>query len=145
MMIRENAELKLFLDGDKVHLNGNVILPDCIVTNYIHDLLNKAKNNNMIDDKGDTDTELMQVYESRLKSSHDMGWFVSELMIKLGLLGTIIGFILMMSSVTNITDFDITAMQEILQKMSTGMGMALYSTLPILNSTKGFHNLGRGV
>ena len=50
-------------------------------------------------------------------------------MIKLGLLGTIIGFIFMLGSVANITDFDVTTMQKILKHMSIGMGTALYTTL----------------
>ncbi len=50
-------------------------------------------------------------------------------MIKMGLLGTIVGFILMLASVSNITDFDVTTMQKILSYMSSGMGTALYTTL----------------
>ena len=49
-------------------------------------------------------------------------------MLKLGLLGTIVGFVLMLASVANVTDFDVSTMQTILKKMSTGMGTALYTT-----------------
>ena len=49
-------------------------------------------------------------------------------MIKLGLLGTIIGFVLMLGSVSNVTDFDVSTMQSILKNMSSGMGTALYTT-----------------
>ncbi len=129
-LVRGNIDLKLHKDDDKVHINGNIILPDCIVTSYIHDLLSKGANNNK---KGDSeienDTKLIEVYESRLKSPHEIGWFSADLMIKMGLLGTIIGFIYMLASVANITDFDVTTMQKILKHMSTGMGTALYTTL----------------
>jgi len=115
-MIRENANLELHMEGEKVRINGNTTLPDCIVTNYIHDLLNKANNNNKNNEREAANTELIEVYESKLKGPHDIGWFIADLMIKLGLLGTIIGFILMMSSVADITDFDITAMQRCSRK-----------------------------
>ncbi len=72
---------------------------------------------------------MIEVYEARLKSPHEIGWFSADIMIKLGLLGTIIGFIFMLGSVANITDFDITSMQKILKHMSTGMGTALYTTM----------------
>ncbi len=148
-MIRENANLEFHLEGEKVHINGNTTLPDCIVTNYIHDLLNKANNNNKNNETEAANTELIEVYESKLKGPHDIGWFLADLMIKLGLLGTIIGFILMMSSVADITDFDITAMQEVLQKMSTGMGTALFTTLAGLAcnmlATAQYHTLDRSV
>ena len=49
-------------------------------------------------------------------------------MVKLGLLGTIIGFVLMLGTVSNITDFDLSTVQKILSHMSAGMGTALYTT-----------------
>lgn len=129
-LVRNNPDLQLVKEDDKVHLNGNKILPDCIVTSYIHDLLSKGTNNKKNTDLvSESDTRLIDVYEARLKSPHEIGWFSADIMIKLGLLGTIIGFIFMLGSVANITDFDVTSMQKILKHMSTGMGTALYTTL----------------
>lgn len=129
-LVRGNAELNLHKDDDKVHINGNMILPDCIVTSYIHDLLSKSTNNRKNSElASESDTKLIEVYEARLKNPHEIGWFSADLMIKMGLLGTIIGFIFMLGSVANITDFDVTSMQKILKHMSTGMGTALYTTL----------------
>jgi hypothetical protein len=129
-LMRENANLKLHMEGNKVYINENIILPDCIVTSYIHDLLNKDTNKLKINEQPmESKTELIEVYESKLKGPHEIGWFSADIMIKLGLLGTIIGFIFMLGSVANITDFDVTTMQKILKHMSTGMGTALYTTL----------------
>ncbi len=128
--IRENSGIGLSIDDERVKLNNGEFLPKCFMTDYIHDLLHKVKNNEKaLEDPSNTETELIQVYQSRMKAPHEMGWFASDLMIKLGLLGTIIGFVLMMSSVGDIKEFDITAVQRILQKMSVGMGTALYTTL----------------
>ena len=87
------------------------------------------------------------MYESRLKGPQEIGWFVSDMMLKLGLLGTIIGFIFMLGSVSNIADFDVSSMQKILRHMSTGMGTALYTTLAGLTcsvlSAMQYHMLDR--
>jgi hypothetical protein len=129
-LVRDNTEIQLHMEGDKVHINGTTVLPDCIVTSYIHDLLNKGTNNAKSGEQVvDGDTDLIEVYEAKLKRPHEIGWFSADIMIKLGLLGTIIGFIFMLGSVANITDFDVTSMQKILKHMSIGMGTALYTTL----------------
>jgi len=137
------------MQDDKVYINGESILPDCVVTDYIHDLLNKANSEKENNDANVTNAELIEVYESKLKGAQDIGWFVSDVMIKMGLLGTIIGFILMLGSVANITDFDVTTMQKILSHMSTGMGTALYTTLAGLVcsmlSAAQYHMLDRSV
>ena len=45
------------------------------------------------------------------------------------MVGTVIGFILMLQSVTLIENFDIKLMQDLMKNMSTGMMVALYTTL----------------
>ena len=129
-IVKENSSNGLSIENENVQYAGGKFLPKCFMTDYIHDLLHKVNNNDkVLEDPSNTETELIQVYASRMKGPHEMGWFASDLMIKLGLLGTIIGFVLMMSSVGDIKEFDITAVQRILQKMSVGMGTALYTTL----------------
>lgn len=116
-------------DGQVV-INESQTLPPSPLTDYIHDLLHKYSNYapHRSGDNNNDNTDLVEVYESRLKHQHDTGWFLSDLMLKLGLLGTIVGFVLMLSSVVNVTDFDVNTMQSILKEMSAGMGTALYTT-----------------
>ena len=59
----------------------------------------------------------------------ETGWFVVDLLLKLGLVGTVIGFIIMLSAITEIENFDFTLMNKLLQNMSDGMKVALYTTL----------------
>lgn len=66
---------------------------------------------------------------SKAKNSHDFGWFLVDSLIKLGLLGTIIGFILMLATVSVTDNMDVTGLQNIIKNMSAGMGTALYTTL----------------
>jgi len=64
------------------------------------------------------------------KYGYDVEWFVSEMLISLGMIGTVIGFIYMLYSVfssLNITDT--LAVQQSLGKMAQGMGTALLTTL----------------
>ena len=128
-LIKNNPTLKLDMQDESIHINGDSALPDCIVTDYIHDLLHRTKTEKQNSENNASNTELIEVYESKLKGPHDIGWFISDAMIKMGLLGTIIGFILMLGSIANITDFDVTTMQKVLRNMSNGMGTALYTTL----------------
>tara|TARA_B100001027_G_C16039609_1_gene229295 strand:- start:138 stop:467 length:330 start_codon:yes stop_codon:yes gene_type:complete len=55
--------------------------------------------------------------------------FIVDSLIRLGLVGTVIGFILMLQSVTLIENFDINLMQDLMKNMSAGMMVALYTTL----------------
>ena len=73
--------------------------------------------------------ELCKIFEYKLTKGLNLGWFIVDLLLKLGLIGTVIGFILMLTSITIIENFDLTMMQDLLQKMSGGMKVALYTTL----------------
>jgi hypothetical protein len=50
-----------------------------------------------------------------------VGWFFSDALMTLGMLGTVLGFIMMLEG-------DITAAKAALASMSKGMGVALYTT-----------------
>jgi len=64
------------------------------------------------------------------KYGFDVEWFVSEMMISLGMIGTVIGFIYMLYSVfSSLNLADTLAVQQSLGKMAQGMGTALLTTL----------------
>lgn len=124
----------LSVQEDEIYLDNSEKLPDCLLTRYLLDLFYRSQpvpaeqeqaENNAINANN---KELIEVFEAKLKNPHNLGWFFTDIMIKLGLLGTIIGFVLMLGSVVNVTDFDVTTMQNILKEMSSGMGTALYTT-----------------
>ena len=60
---------------------------------------------------------------------HELGWLIADITIKLGLLGTVIGFVIMLSAVAVGDNTDITTIQNMLIDMSSGMKIALYTTL----------------
>lgn len=60
---------------------------------------------------------------------HAFGWFTAGAMIKLGLLGTVIGFIMMLTSIGGLDSLDIEQVQRLMQQMTQGMMVALNTTL----------------
>lgn len=64
-------------------------------------------------------------YKSKLV---DTAWFLSEQMLALGMLGTVIGFIyLLTSGVTSASVTDPASLATLLGNMSVGLGIALYT------------------
>jgi hypothetical protein len=72
---------------------------------------------------------LLDAFGDALANRHALGHLLSDVLLKLGLLGTIVGFILMLLPMGEITDFDPSLMQRLLSSMSGGMAVALYTTL----------------
>ena len=62
-------------------------------------------------------------------SKAEIGWFVSDLCLTLGMIGTVAGFIYMLSSsFANIDVSNVSSLQNVLAHMSAGMATALYTT-----------------
>lgn len=148
MILQQGQPLRLSLSAGRVRLNGETVLPDSFVSRYIGDLLQAVSSARSAEERALTRTDLMDVYSSKVRGPHEMGWFVVDILIKLGLLGTIVGFILMLASVATTETFDVSTMQRILSQMSSGMGTALYTTLAGLSGSLllavQYHFLDRG-
>ena len=72
---------------------------------------------------------LIDVLDGRCRGRYRFGYVIADLMLKLGLLGTVIGFIFMLGSLVDLNSIDITVMQKLLAQMSGGMKVALFTTL----------------
>ena len=72
---------------------------------------------------------LIDVLSERAQGVHETAWWLNGLLLKLGLLGTVVGFIIMTVNVSASTSFDASQAQAILKAMTRGMGVALYTTL----------------
>ena len=109
----------------------------------INDILNIFQKSNNHDDQSiylyiTSNTESpssKENFEYSLTSKLNTGWLVADGLLKLGLIGTVIGFIIMLSAITEIDGFDFTMMKQMLQNMSGGMKVALYTTLSGLVSS----------
>jgi len=85
-----------------------------------------------------------------LQQDFDIGWFIAESCLVLGLIGTVAGFIIMLGTAfINIDVTSINSMQKALSQMSIGMSAALYTTLMGLLSSLGIKlqlvNVGRTI
>lgn len=99
--------------------------------------LDKLKNETLISsflkndrnlDASDKKIELT-LLEDELSNRHAIGYLSVDILLKLGLTGTVIGFILMLLPIGQIQDFDPQILQKLLSTMSGGMAVALYTTL----------------
>ena len=109
----------------------------------IDSILKRFKHSNNYDDKSIyiyvtsniENASTKENFEYTLTSKLNTGWLAADGLLKLGLIGTVIGFIIMLSAITEIDGFDFTMMKEMLQNMSGGMEVALYTTLSGLVSS----------
>lgn len=107
--------------------DSNPTVPDSIVFCHFSNLQQKAKAGTAL--LNSEQSLLLEALEPKIFRGLSVLWFTADLMIKLGLLGTVIGFIYMLGSVTGIEQIDINNVQKLLVSMSAGMRVALLTTL----------------
>lgn len=122
----ERASLRA--DAGSVSVNGQIIAPHSILADHLL-ALSRCTTNATASAQDAEHSTLVDILVGRAKGSHDIGWFLVDILLKLGLIGTIVGFILMLSSVANTASLDVNTMQKVLKQMSAGMGTALFTTL----------------
>lgn len=129
-------ECSLSKKENKSHINNFKSSNNYFLTSIYQHFMNLSQSMNKNDThKNSSKKELSAIFEYKFTKILETGWFVSDFLLKLGLVGTVIGFILMLNSVTLIENFDLTMMQNLLQQMSGGMKVALYTTLSGLISS----------
>jgi hypothetical protein len=112
-------------DRDPV-AGGRGILPAGLVSDHIRALVLKAR----MQSGGRLDqTLLLRGLADRLRGSNGFGGFASDTLMKLGLLGTIIGFIIMLAPIAGLDASDKSMMKSSMGLMSDGMAVAMYTTL----------------
>ena len=90
----------------------------------IRSFIDKASKENSSNPKNSLD-----LLQDELLNRHALGYLTVDILLKLGLTGTVIGFILMLLPIGEIKDFDPQILQKLLATMSGGMAVALYTTL----------------
>ena len=113
-------------DGSKVLDANATALPRGLVRDHIESLVTKAAAQ---DYRPVDQTLLLRTLADRLRGSNGFGAFVSDTLMKLGLLGTIIGFIIMLAPIAGLDAADKVAMRSSMGLMSDGMAVAMYTTL----------------
>lgn len=72
---------------------------------------------------------LLEGLASHFRSRTRVGTFAADLLYKLGMLGTVIGFVIMLTSIGDLSNFDTESLRGALQKMTGGMAVALLTTI----------------
>ncbi|MCB9992727.1 MAG: MotA/TolQ/ExbB proton channel family protein [Hyphomicrobiaceae bacterium] len=72
---------------------------------------------------------LLDGLASHFRSRTRVGIFAADLLYKLGMLGTVIGFVIMLTSIGDLSNFDTETLRSALQKMTGGMAVALLTTI----------------
>jgi hypothetical protein len=123
------ANLHIMLTG--FHISRHFIdQQQCATVGCRNPLLNRFYFQVYTRELSDSDRQgLIEVLDTRIRSRYAFGFIVADLMLKLGILGTVIGFIIMLGSLSNLNSVDITVMQTLLVEMSGGMKVALFTTL----------------
>ncbi|CAN7678124.1 MotA/TolQ/ExbB proton channel family protein [Bradyrhizobium sp. LjRoot220] len=114
------------LDRGAVVVEGAGQLPSGLVAAHIRDLAVKAR---LQGSRRLDQTLLLRGLASRLRGSNQFGAFASDTLMKLGLLGTIIGFIMMLAPIAGLDPSDRSTVRSSMNLMSDGMAVAMYTTL----------------
>ena len=77
----------------------------------------------------DDQTILLQCQANNLHDKHEIIWHVASALVKVGLFGTLIGFIIALWPFFTLEQFTFEAVRDLLGNISGGIGVALYTTL----------------
>lgn len=91
---------------------------------------------------------LLQSLSASLKRRNKVGVYGADLLYKLGMLGTMIGFVMMLNSMGDMENFDVETLRSALQRMIGGMAVSLLTTIAGLVGgilLRVFYNLAEGV
>jgi MotA/TolQ/ExbB proton channel family len=114
------------VSGPDVVIGDGTPLPRGRVTEHIRNLILKAR----LQAQGRIDqTLLLRGLADDLRGPNQLGSYASDSLMKLGLLGTIIGFILMLAPVAGLDVGDRASVKTSMGLMSDGMAVAMYTTL----------------
>jgi len=145
----KEPDTAIAVNNGSVRLVSGTILPESFVTRYVIDLFRTLKTEAETSQQVESRADILEAYASKVRGANEFGWFLIDLMLKVGFLGTLIGFIMMLGAVSQQELLDASMMQRVLKQMSFGMSTALNTTLVslvggILLSVP-YYLLGRGL
>jgi hypothetical protein len=127
MAIVSKGEPTLAVSGTDVVTSTGETLPRSAVTSHIRNLLLKARLQG--DEHRLDQTLLLRGLADSLRGPNQLGSYAADALMKLGLLGTIVGFILMLAPIAGLDAADRVSVRNSMGLMSDGMAVAMYTTL----------------
>jgi hypothetical protein len=153
-ILNDQGLMQIVLKGDKSHISKAIIILWIVTTVYWIYLsriiyldkslignekifsLNLSIGKYLRDiDKGEDKDTIIRVFESEYAKKLSFGWVAADISLKLGLLGTVIGFILMLQPISELNNTSPDELKLALSSMSSGMAVALFTTLTGLVSS----------
>jgi hypothetical protein len=153
-ILNDQGLIQIVLKGDKSHISKAIIILWIVTTIYWIYLsriiyldkslignekifsLNLSIGKYLRDiDKGEDKDTIIRVFESEYAKKLSFGWVAADISLKLGLLGTVIGFILMLQPISELNNTSPDELKLALSSMSSGMAVALFTTLTGLVSS----------
>ena len=147
-LLNERSLLSIIIEGDKSHISKIIGFLWLITSGYwliLSKTISDEKDSfNTLDSNkrglstakffnglraGENKDILLNALESDLDKRLSYGILAAEIALKLGLLGTIIGFILMLQPIASLDNTSADNLKIALASMSSGMAVALYTTL----------------
>ena len=77
---------------------------------------------------GNSDAPL-DILMTKTHGPHSTAWWVNAIQLKLGLLGKVIGFSILALNIGQLQNFDASQSQELLKSLTSGLGVALLTTM----------------
>jgi hypothetical protein len=117
---------RLVVAGDAVTVDGIGALPKGLVATHIRALAVKSglQGGRRLDQ-----TLLLRRFAGDLRGSNAFGAFAGDTLMKLGLIGTVIGFIMMLAPIAGLDAGNQVSIKSSMSLMSDGMAVAMYTTL----------------
>lgn len=116
----------LRLEGDQVLTGKGTVLEPGIFTNHVSNIIRKRR---LQTERHVDQTLLLRSLADKLRDREKLGLFVSEALLRLALLGTAVGFILMLVPIAALTSFESDTLRSALGGMTSGMSIALNVTV----------------
>jgi len=118
---------QLKVEGPDVVTPEGTKLPRGEVTGHVRNLILKA--GLQADEHRLDQTLLLRGLADTLRGPNQLGSYAGDVLMKLGLLGTIIGFIMMLAPIAGLDVADRVSVRTSMGLMSDGMAVAMYTTL----------------
>jgi hypothetical protein len=117
---------RVVVTGDGVAIDGVGELPRGLMSAHVRDLAVKSalQSGQRLDQ-----TLLLRRLAGNLRGSNGFGGFAGDTLMKLGLIGTIVGFIMMLAPIASLDTGNQGAIKTSMNLMSEGMAVAMYTTL----------------
>jgi hypothetical protein len=115
----------------RVSTGDGRVLPPSLLARHIANLIAKSRAQ---EGRSVDQTLLLRSLADQLRGRGKLGWFVAETLLRLALLGTAIGFILMLIPIAQLSSFEVETLRNALAGMTGGMAIALNVTVAGLAS-----------